>query len=81
MDLGLYLISGILLIFILEQFVQIGIMMRETRSGGGNLDGGANNNPNYMNKYNYPPPAMYHPSIYPQQMYNSHMYNNLYKNQ
>lgn len=31
LDFGLYLISGILLIFILEQFVQLGMLMREKR--------------------------------------------------
>ena len=31
LDFGLYLISGILLIFILEQFVQLGMIMKEKR--------------------------------------------------
>jgi hypothetical protein len=31
LDFGLYLISGILLIFILEQFVQLGMVMKEKR--------------------------------------------------
>ena len=31
LDFGLYLISGILLIFILEQFVQIGMLMKEKK--------------------------------------------------
>ena len=31
LDFGLYLISGILLIFILEQFVQFGMLMKEKR--------------------------------------------------
>jgi len=31
MDFGLYLISGILLIFILEQFIQVGLMIRNKR--------------------------------------------------
>ena len=75
MDLGLYLISGILLIFILEQFVQIGVMMRQTR-GGDNKIGG---NYNYSNDFNYqmPPPNYFHPAMYgqmysssPPQMYN-----------
>jgi hypothetical protein len=54
MDLGLYLISGILLIFILEQFVQIGGMLRSNRMNKLNTyDGG-----NYSN---YQPPPMYYP--------------------
>ena len=32
LDFGLYLISGILLIFILEQFVQLGMLMKEKRA-------------------------------------------------
>jgi hypothetical protein len=76
MDLGLYLISGILLIFILEQFVQIGLMMRESRSGDGSRSGGGS--VNYINDFNYPPPAMYHPSMY-QPMYHQSMYNSNYK--
>ena len=56
MDLGLYLISGILLIFILEQFVQIGVMMRETR---GSVKVGGNSG------YSYPPaPPQMHPMYY-----------------
>lgn len=31
LDFGLYLISGVLLIFILEQFVQIGLLLKEKR--------------------------------------------------
>ena len=31
LDFGLYLISGILLIFILEQFVQLGMIMKDKR--------------------------------------------------
>jgi hypothetical protein len=56
MDLGLYLISGILLIFILEQFVQIGGMLRSNRMNRLNTYGGAEGNLN-----NYQPPPMYYP--------------------
>ena len=74
MDLGLYLISGILLIFILEQFVQIGLMMRNTNSVYGGTHGG-NSGTNYYNDYTqpmmYPPPNQQMNS----QMYNPQMYN------
>ena len=56
MDLGLYLISGILLIFILEQFVQIGGILRSNRMNKLNIYGGAEGN--YSN---YQPPPMYYP--------------------
>ena len=79
MDLGLYLISGILLIFILEQFVQIGIMMKDSR--GGIREGGGikymNEPANYM--YYAPPPQM-NPQVYNSQMYYPQMYNpNMFK--
>ena len=67
------------MIFIMEQFVQIGLMMRNSRSGGGSIEGGAGN-VNYINDFNYPPPAMYHPSMYPP-MYHPSMYNTMYKNE
>lgn len=73
MDLGLYLISGILLIFILEQFVQIGLMMRDTR--GPIREGGGINYINETPAYMYQPPPMYHPQMYNNQMYNPQMYN------
>ena len=72
MDLGLYLISGILLIFILEQFVQIGLMMRETR-GGARVGGSYN----YVRDFNYqmPPQQYFHPAMYGQMYPSPQMYN------
>lgn len=50
MDFGLYLISGILLIFILEQFIQVGLMIRNKRDVINNNSFG--NNINQINSLN-----------------------------
>jgi len=80
MDLGLYLISGILLIFILEQFVQIGLMMRNNRdvynpireNRGMNYMNGGGSGSGYVHQA---PDQLYPPQMYNQQMYNAQMYN------
>ena len=83
MDLGLYLISGILLIFILEQFVQIGIMMKDNRLSK-NYIANQGGSVKYMNNppiYNYSDfvqknpdhGPFYHPNMY-YQMYNPNIY-------
>ena len=50
MDFGLYLLSGILLIFILEQFIQVGLMIRNKRDVINNNS--FRNNVNQINSLN-----------------------------
>jgi hypothetical protein len=48
MDFGLYLISGVLLIFILEQFVQIGMSLRQVRLESRNSQVISTSQPQYI---------------------------------